>query len=350
MTHNHQAPETPDTPAGKRQWYEQLSIVSVLILILSLALLWVHHHLGHREGYEYLSTLAKEAGFAGLVALFLNLSIEWVNRRKHAEQESALVNVLDAKHQERIENLLETLDQKYEETTNGLLKSLFRTVYNRNIDEGVFKIVEDHVLKKDLMRKRYKFSIVIRPLKDQEDTDLVDLTFDIQFDAVNISNTTYDGPLLGTTIDVTPEHEDECRFLKASIGNVVYEGESLDKLVEKDKDGSTWLLKIAGTVGVGEQVPVTLRYKKVGRRVYTEVICSIVQMDGIEVDVLSMAKSLSFNAVSLHPEDARPTSLPKPEFMSWRLDHAVLPGQGMVVFWHPTRTQKTDVGGEAPPL
>lgn len=331
----------PAAHASAPQWYERLSRVSLLILLLSFALLGIHAHLKNRGGhtYDFLSELAHEAGFAGLVALFLNLSIEWVNRRRHADQEAALVRQLDSLHSERIATLLGVLDRKYQETANALLKDLFRTVYGRNIDPGVFKIVEDHVLKKELMRKHYKFSMGIRPLLENTElvANLVGLTFDIQYTAVNISSTKYEGTLLSAVIDITPEHESECRFLEARIGDKVYTAEELVNFVEKNTRDSMWVLRIKGEIDVEGQVPVSLRYKKVGPRDYSEVICSTVQMDGMEVVVVTTVKELKVNAVSLHPESERETSLPNPDYMSWRVDHAFLPGQGMVIFWHPKR-------------
>ena len=338
----------------KAKFYERFGVVSGITFFVACILLQLHHtiddttipwlrslsppSLGYVSFLEFISFISKESGFAVLVAFFLNLSIEWINRHRHAEQENTLVSLLDSKHQKRMDELLIELSNKYDERTTKLLKDVFQTVYERYIEKGVFKVIDDHVLKKDLMRKNYKVSMTISAIP--EVANLVDLAFHIRFDAVNLTQQEITLPVCGAMIDVTPEHEDKCRFVSAKIGDQTYSEAELMHLVKRDDENAQWILKVDGTILGGGTVPVELVYKKVGPRDYSEVICSIVQMDSMEIDVLLTDDSLRVNAVSLHPEDERCTSpAGRAMFTSWKIDHAILPGQGAIVFWHPKRAK-----------
>ncbi len=71
--------------SGSTRWYEDIRPISCVIAAASVACLAVHWGLDQfaspRVAKSLISYLLKDAGIAGLVALFLNLSIEWVNRK-----------------------------------------------------------------------------------------------------------------------------------------------------------------------------------------------------------------------------------------------------------------------------
>lgn len=343
---NHSSSQQP-------KFYERFGVVSAITFVAACVLLQIHHTLddvtipwlksltppatGYLSLLEFVSFISKESGFAVLVAFFLNLSIEWINRHRHAEQESTLVNLIDEKHQKRMDELLVELSQKYDERTTQLLKNVFQTVYERYIEKGVFRQIDDHVLKKDLMRKNYKVSMTITPIPN---VDLVNLHFFIKYEAVNLTARQITMPLCGAMFDVTPEHEDKCKFVSARIGGKVYSAADLAGMVLCDTDNAQWSLRIEGTIEGGGTIPVELEYQKVGPRDYAEAICTTVQMDSMEVDVLLTDDTLRVNAVSLHPEDEKCTSpAGRAMFSSWKIEHAILPGQGAIVFWHPKRAK-----------
>jgi len=349
--------------SSKPKFYEKFGIVSLLTFVVACILLdvdrtldqvtipWLKALPNYDTAYlsilEFIAFIAKESGFAVLVAFFLNLSVEWINRRHHAEQEQSLVSLLDTKHQNRMNELLVELAKKYDERTTKLLKDVFQTVYERYIEKGVFKVIDDHVLKKNLMRKNYKVSMTISPIA--EVTNIVNLEFNIQFDAVNLTQQEITLPVCGTMIDVTPEHEEKCKFVRARIGGRAYDEGELMAMVQRDSEKAQWSLKVTGTIPAHGSVPIELVYKKVGPRDYSEVICSVVQMDSMEIDVLLTDDSLDVNAVSLHPEDERRTSpADRKMFTSWKIDHAILPGQGAIVFWHPKRVKISSSLGPVP--
>ena len=63
-----------------------------------------------------------------------------------------------------------------------------------------------------------------------------------------------------------------------------------------------------------------------------------VQMDSFYLETFCNDPGLSVLAMSLHPEPEFRTPHPvNAAFTNWTIDHAILPGQGIVVFWHPRR-------------
>lgn len=326
------------------RWYERFWIVCGAIFAVSCTLLAGYKFLSSPEAspQDYLALLLKESGFAALVALMLNLSIEWVNRRKHADEESRLISKLDIKHQERQQVLLRQLEAKHEATSRALLKDVFQTVYERYIDTAVFKVIDNHLLKKDVMRRNYKASMTIRSLqpegKMKYGRDMVSLSFSISFDAVNLTKTTITTTLLPALIDVTPGLTEHCKFISARIGDDYYDAARLGGLAKYHPDDSTLVIKLPGSIPAHGLAPINLVYEKVAPSDYSEVICSTVQMDGMSIDVMCLDPRLSTHAVSLHPEDEEEGTVGgRPEHKEWRIGHAILPGQGAVIFWHPRR-------------
>jgi hypothetical protein len=191
------------------------------------------------------------------------------------------------------------------------------------------------------MRKGYQLTLKISPAALQDDgqtVDLVDLTFLIEFEVVNLRQVPIDTLLLGAIIDVVPAHESRCRFVKAEIGGLSHEGEALDRHTSFDEGESLRTLRITGNMKPAESIKVSLTYTKVAPKNYSEVICSTVQMDGLKLDVYLEDDSLAVHAISLHPEDAvaSENSVFR-RHSSWKIHHAILPGQGAVLFWHPRR-------------
>lgn len=335
----------PDVPHAS--WYHNFWAVSFFTLALALLLLLLYSHVSNQQTpeYKYLGVVLKEAGFACFVAFFLNLSVEGMTRSRHAKQQAAVVKSIDEKHQQRINEMLTLLDSKHRQASKDLTKNLFRTVYERNIDDQVFRVVENHLLKKNLMRRDYKISMSIRPISEEGDApiaDLVSLNFDIRYVLENISEVKVETVLLAALIDVSPDHEDKCQFTSATIGTNTFSKDELETSVTKDDVNACWTLKLSGPIEAGESLPISLSYKKVGPRNYCEVVCTTVQMDCLAADVLTMDPDLSVNAVSLHPEnEVRVSPEERPEYTEWRINHAILPGQGIVIFWHPRRISTT---------
>jgi hypothetical protein len=357
--------------AGKKKLYEYLWFVSFVSLSLALSLLTLHHRWEHSTDPDlvFLATVAKEAGLASFVAFFLNLSVEWINRRRHIEQEASLVALIDSKHQERIESLLgglrqehqdllrafgdaiekqhqthtgkllDDLNKKYNETSEALLRNVFKTVYERYIEPGVFEVIEAHVLRKDVMRKDYKSSLTIGKFAGENPENFVNLCFANTYEVVNLTDRTIDNPVVLSMIDITPGYEENCKFISAVVDGEKYSERDLAPFITSS--GAFQKLVISHKLLPRASVKVTVLYNKVGPRNFAEVICTTIQMDSFVMETISHDPELQVLAMSLHPEPEE--HLPHPVdagYTTWKINHAILPGQGMVVFWHPKRDAK----------
>lgn len=350
--------------------YERFGVISVIMLLLAIALLTGHHYVesytqsagvsntatpspgsdnAHPDGSAHvpvgehgnaalhiLGIVLKESGFAVLVAFFLNLSVEWVNRRRHADQEAHLIAAIDAKHEARTNSLVERLNNKYDETSKNLLRNVFQTVYERYIESSVFEQIDKHVLRKDVMRKHYRLAMEISRIPAEP--ELVALKLYISYDIVNLTDRPVENVLLGALIDVDPKHMEKCQFARASIGNKEYGAEELEGYKTVVADGTQWLLQVRGEIAPQQHLHVELEYCKVGPAEYSEAICTTVQMDGLELEVVNIDESLIVDTASLHPEDVIKTSQRGERYKTaWKIPHAILPGQGAIIFWHPAR-------------
>jgi hypothetical protein len=328
-------------PASKpKEWFEKFWLISIISLSLGVILISLSYWIGDgAQGVQKVASITlKEAGFASLITFFLNISVEWINRRRHTEETELLAQHVDESHRKRLSELLSQLDDKYEATSKALLKDVFQTVYQRNIHEGIFKIIDEHILKRDYMRRNYKCSMTIAPPTNNGPEDYVEVKFQVSYDAVNLTKKEIDVTLAGAIIDIAPRHEDHCKFLCLKIDDECIEGDALDALITKDESKSLRILRRTGKIKANGSARIYLEYKRVAPNDNSEVICSTVPMDSLECDVLLKDISLSVAAASLHPEDERESSAPgRPEFISWRIDHAILPGQGVVIYWHPKR-------------
>jgi hypothetical protein len=367
----------------KKSFYENMFLMTLLFGLISVVLLYLHHRWSHSPDSDlvFISEICKEAGFAVLVAVVLNISIEGVNRRRHHDLETSLAQSIDKMHEQRITAVLEQLrgehdsllkelgeeleakhsvhraslladlDTKYNETSTNLLKDVFRTVYERYIEPGVFQVIDNHVLKKEVMRKAFRAELAMRPLGGDNPDQLIKLGYSQSYTVVNLTDRKIITDLIGATIDVTPAYEGECRFSYAKIGVKEFSAEEIARSVVKDDQNALWTIRISGELQPREKIDVSLGYSKVAPATYSEVILTTVQMDSLELETICFMDELDVSAVSLHPDDAErmPNSILE-ESMSWKINHSILPGQGIVVFWHKKRQLRELQAAEEAPV
>ncbi|MBL8277762.1 MAG: hypothetical protein JNL93_13760 [Pelomonas sp.] len=328
-----------------KHWYERFRVVCLTIALSAVVLFAAHHYLSlHFKEYPgpYLALFCKELAFAAVVALFLNLSIEWVNRRRHDDQQAGMLKAIDDAFNARQESLLEEIHKKYKETADALLVDVFATVYKKNFEPRIFKVVEKHILNQNLIREDYRVGIRIDNLPPDVHSqfpNMVKLTFTISFRLRNTTNKLIKhAPVVPAYIDVTPGLEAHCKFISARIDRRNYQGALLDQHITVPEGAPALQLMLAEELEPAGIREVLLRYEKVAPQDYSEVVCCTTQMDGMDISVLCLEPALAVHAVSLHPEseEAR-VSNKGPEICEWRINHGILPGQGVVVFWYPAR-------------
>lgn len=314
----------------KFQWYERLTWVSIVLGFVSLSFLGVywaaHRYLASEYADSFLVLIAKELGMAGLIALILNVSIEWINRAKHFSQQNELLFELEKKHEDTSKRLL-----------NDVNKQLFRTVYQRNIDAEVFAQVEKHLLMAEIMRRDFKASFTIKPFRmNGELTNLAVVDFCNSFTVQNLTDAPVTAPVVKALIDVKPAYRDQCKFKRIKIGETIFEGAALDEKVQQVAGRNLLTVRVDQVIAANESVPVSVEYQKLEAIDYLEVVVTTIPADKIDLEVVDPESFFTVDAMSLHPEDEVRVTNSEREFLAqWKLDNAIFPGQGILLSWHP---------------
>lgn len=336
MTTYHEAPEedasSQDQPMFRpRAWYERFPYVCTAIAVASITLLTLYWSFSkHPDFKENLFTfILKEAGMAGLIALFLNISIEWVARRKHEHQTASLLGQLESKHEETSRKLLRDVNQQ-----------LFKTVYQRDVDPVVFRQVEKHLLNANFMRRDFVVSFKLKrfddPVTDKK-TGLVLINYTNDYKLHNLTDRSVKGVVAIAKVDVTPAFREHCKFTRVSIGGVEIPEQELADCVVPVEDRNMIFLKIHREIDANDFVAVRVEYQKLAPDNYSEVIVTTMAMDRLAIDVSDPEECFTIDAVSLHPEDEKRVTPPtQKHLLKWTIEAPILPGQGLVMFWHLT--------------
>jgi hypothetical protein len=317
-------------------WYENFRVVSFTLGMVSLILIGIHWYLDQHTstsiGKSLFSYIFKDAGIAGLIALFLNISIEWINRKRHTNNQDYLLAKLEEKHEETSKSLLTSVN-----------KQLFKTVYERNIDPAVFDQVEKHLLRAETMRKDFLASFKVSPFLDPtsgEATNFVKIEFCNTFRLFNLTDKPIEVVVAKAIVDVTPLYRDSCYFKKVTLGAEIIDKDALADTHVKVAPGRNLLkLEIKRIVPPDDSLPVEIEYCKLAPVDYSEIVLTTIPMDGLTLEVSDPQEIYTVDAVSLHPEDEiLKTPKDQRHLLRWKIEHAILPGQGIVMFWHPAST------------
>jgi hypothetical protein len=333
------------------RWYEQFKFVCFLIGLVAVLLLAIHWILitysPKHIADSYISFLFKEAGMAGLIALFLHVSIEWITRRREQLHRSALISSLEEKHQQTSNALLIALDEKHRSTSAKLLddvnQQLFRTVYKRNIAPAVFEQVEKHLLRSDIMRKDFSAYFEIRPFIDPQtkaSTQFVELYFCNEYVVQNLTDSPIEAEVVRAIVDVTPIYRDQCYLKQITLGEETIDKEALigKGYVQQVENRNLIKAYIKRTIVGNDAMRVRFEYVKLAPIDYSEIVITTLPMDGLVLEVNNPTGSFTIGAVSLHPEDAMLlTPEDRQHLQKWKIDHAILPGQGIALMWHPNK-------------
>lgn len=315
------------------KWYEQFKIVNGVLAVASLFLLviyWsVNEHVSSERGgvlVTFLAFLAKEVGMAGLIALFLNLSIEWVNRSRHYSQQSLLLEALEQKHRETSEILL-----------NNVNKQLFETIYKRNVDSDVFSQVEEHLLKADTMRREFSAAFTLQPFfYEGRQTEFVKLRFRNSYKVCNLTKDPVFAPVVRIVLDVTPCFAEHSKFKRIKVGKEILSESDLKGVVRSIPDRDFISIVVEREVPPMGELPIEIEYEKLAPLNYVEIVTTTVAMDGLNIEIIDQSEFFTVDAISLHPVDERrKTPIGNPVSSQWILDKPILPGQGIVLLWHP---------------
>ncbi|UCU94452.1 hypothetical protein [Hydrogenophaga taeniospiralis] len=327
------------------KWYENFKHVSWVLLVSSLIFLSLHWFIEEHSTYgkSLASYLFKDAGIAGLIALILNLSIEWINRKRHQSHQDTLINELQQKYQSITDKLLSDLEQKHQSTSaellSGVTKKLFQTVYERNVDPEVFRQVDMHLLKAESMRRAFHADFKLRRFLDpatNQATNFVVLDFCNDFKVVNLTSRVIEADVAKALVDVTPQYKDHCYFKRVTIDGQEFSRQSLATLGHTTTDNNYLTLSIKQNIQPGDIKTVRIEYTKLAPLDYNEIVVTTIPMDGISLTVSDPEEFFTVSAVSLHPANEKQIT-PKDQrhLCRWEIESAILPGQGILMLWHP---------------
>jgi hypothetical protein len=318
-------------PVVEQPWYENFTWVSLAIGSAALFFLIAHWLIEQYTpaiyGESMLNFILKEAGMAGLIAVFLNVSIEWINRRRHAMHQQSLLEELEKKHAETTKKLLVEVNAQ-----------LFKTVYQRNIDSAVFQQVEKHLLRSDVMRRQFEVSFVLERFLEPntfKPTEFVMLKYRNDYHVVNLTDKPVVVDVVKAMVDVTPSYKESCKFTRVVLGNETVSDEELRKSVTNHDHRNLMTVKINRSVPANDTLRVSVEYCKLAPLDYYEIVCSTVPMDGLALEVITPDQLFTVEAISLHPEDEVVKVAGKLQ-SKWCIEHAILPGQGIAMMWHLT--------------
>ncbi len=338
------APAQRDSPPV---WYENFPVVSAVILVVSLVFLglhwWTKTPATSKEEDSLLNFVLKEVGFAGLVAFILNLSIEWVNRKRHAGHQESLLARLEIKHEQTSAKLLKDVNEH-----------LFKTIYERNIDPSVFQQVEEHLLRAKVMRKEFIASFKITRFSKPGDKlaeRYVRIDFCNSYRIFNLTDKPIEVDVAKAIVDVTPNFKEDCYFKRVTLG-----AEELNRGALKEADCIKEMpnrnfitLHVKRTIPPADSLPVTVEYTKLAPLDYSEIVLTTVPMDGLMLEISDPEETFTTEALSLHPESENLLTPPDQKHLrKWKIDQAILPGQGIVMLWHPTEAHLPQKGADLP--
>jgi hypothetical protein len=292
---------TEKTPASNDPlWYENFFVVEGLIFIFSSICLIAYSQLAPKDNAPpdmYLIFL-KELGFAGIVAFILNISIEWVNRRRH------------------------------EKFTHALNRNIFKTVYGRNIDKKIIDQIEKNILKCDVYRKNYLIEIRLDICKT--DPSKLKFHFFNSYDAINIGPKKSRIHILKAEIDL--ENPDSDKLEKVEIDGKI---QDINKI--STQSNGLMHISIEADIEPNHQTRVCVTYVKNLPIQSSEAIITTFPMDGMKLTVSDPNETFEVGAISLHPEDANfeNENNSRNDHKKWSLDCGITPGQGMLLHWKP---------------
>lgn len=274
---------------------------------------------------NWLALFFKEIGFAGLVAVILNISIEAFNRRRHQKEKIDLISELND-HHKKLKNDL----------SHSIANDVFSTVYKRNIPEKMFHEVEYLLLKQNLHRSsfRVKFSVTRQGVRAGK----VLLKRSQAYTFTNISGADCEIPIAFVS-DAPPDTK--CYFsydltIKNDGKTETYAlNDMLKNGLAKYEKGFYYVsipLKIRkGAAANIEETSVALR-----ELIGSEAVVSYYPSDDMELTVSTPQCDFDISTESLHLRDVEQDEFDGDEQRrKWVLRYPILPGQGLMIMWQP---------------
>lgn len=281
-------------------------LINLLILILSLIAILYGVNNSETHHSDTFRAVAKEIGMGGLVAFILNISIEFVNRKKH------------------------------ENFVNEIGNNLFKAVYGRNIDEAITSQLDKHLFSSDCIRREYFIDAAFAL-----DGDKLLMKNCVSFHVENITKTAKKIPIVKTLLDkMNPLKDHEILVDDVLIYKTLDDENNMAEQNSKlsiNHDIDCVRISFQDTLRPGEKIRVVQKYTRTVPNYFNEVFSTTIPLDSFRIRVTDNTNlNLKIVAFSIHPEDEELLPGATQISQEWRVKDAILPGQGVVLSWVQT--------------
>jgi hypothetical protein len=277
--------------------------------------------------------LCREVGFALLVAVTLNFSIEAFNRRRHAREKELLLTTLDEAHGAQQQRLIDSLDSRHKTHLENVNSKIFQVLYQRNVPEVIFREVENQLLRCQFVREKSQYSYLIERI----DPAYVSMNVSHRYTVENISSGTAEYELqIGFDVIKVLASKYTIKRIRAG-GKEIHDIKP--EVSSKSETHEWWQVRLNVPIKSGELVHCEIEYARVSPANGKEVICTLMPSKELILEVTDPKHEFSFRAMALYPRpeiDHAPGN--NPFLHRWSIDGSLFPGQGFLFDWMPKQS------------
>ena len=306
--------------------------------LLVCFLLLVIHLLHKGTSFEsLLYELAKEIGFAILVAIILVVTIERVTRARHGEviQQLTQINIdvvsqLTTINNTAVNQLLTDSKNQTKSAIQAIQKDLYEAIFERSVPKKILAELHASILEKSIFRKNLEIVGTLVKKQDLDGKDYAEFSFTWKFELINESPSvfTYTLPCYIENPVLDLNTQAELKYIKIDALVQPLAAIDADGNIKMDhpiefQPGEKHLVEISAVIPKSwydtelwtSQTPTS------GLRVRVEI-------PNKDFQVWSACKS-SNSLQYKNSEESTPVS------KSWSSDSGLLAGQGIAIWWKP---------------
>ena len=259
-----------------------------------------------------------EVGIAGIIAVAIIVTIE---------QQS--------KEMERKDN---------ESRLDMLGENVLKAVYKKNIQDSVFAVIEDCVLKANVCREKFRTNYTLTPINKDKDAAIDDYehvtcTIVTTYDIINVTNKQIDHVI--TMVYECPydkNWDDEVQVSSLVISNNDGEIDHTKDVKREIKKGQIFFTKEV-QLKPHERIGIKSISNTIKRREDGDTLSSILPSDGVELRVTTPNSDLEVFAAAKHHKKLVYVGDGSVNW-EWELKSGIFPYQSIIFWWKPKNKDK----------
>jgi hypothetical protein len=364
----------PQSPTEHRK--HSTAIFAIVILagfLLASVLIWGATQLkvkvdktpeDRRFAWELAHLFVLEVGIAIFVSCFIALTFEWLLHQRAEAEHARHLGEADRRHKVHLEQ--EGLQHKIhlEATQKNLFNTLFGFHLNPRLGDEIFQVLKNSsTFNREDCTLRFEFDAPPEPEraryagnKDRGD-DLLLVRATVSYSLRNTTGTPQRFPIEPYFENCLQLDREADRFTAYKIegcddrDGCVAAGElNEEQLRAKFKPEGIRRKLSLGEIQINPRCPAKFHfsYRTLRRTSDSHSWITVVPMDGIRVQaaLLDPKLDLEFDIEAAHREDLLRLGSrtgPSPRVHEWRIEEAILPYQGVILYWHPpAKNKKTE--------